>query len=444
MANHEEILESLLAISFDLIFITDLSGYVLNVNRACLDVLGYTKAEFENRSISDFVHPDNLSEETSFLDNKNRSKMPSSVVSILKCKDGTYKHIEWRVCGGADYLCFTGKEAPGPRALEALKTHGEHMHNRPCAKAHEKDTPEAARKKILLVDDSVLNLMLLTEALSDEYEVITAVNGKEAIALAESDSPPDIILLDIIMPGMSGYEVCQRLSDSNATKDIPVIFVTGMQDEKNQEQGLSLGAIDYITKPFSVPIIKAKIKNHLELKEYNDVLKSSSWKDELTQIANRRRYDAVLESEIRRSRRGKSFISVLIADIDSFKKYNDTYGHLAGDKCLQKVAQAIVSSLKRPGDLAARWGGEEFSVLLPETDRASALYIGENIRQAVESMGIPHEASPVTGVVTISIGVSTMDPSKEQSAESLFLEADRALYNAKKLGKNRICVDDES
>lgn len=297
------------------------------------------------------------------------------------------------------------------------------------------------KQKILVVDDSMLNIKLMLEALRDDYELYAATSGKEALSIALSDKTPDIILLDIMMPEMNGYEVCSKLSENPVTKDIPVIFVTAALDEMSQEQGLKLGAVDYITKPFSIPVVKAKIKNHLESKQYKELLKENSFIDELTQIANRRKFNDKLDTEIKKLKRKGGYLSILMADIDHFKKYNDAYGHLEGDVCLKRVAETIKECVQRPGDLVARWGGEEFAILLADTDRNGAAFIAEKVRKAVEDLGIIHKDSPVAKVVTVSVGAATSD-TVDINKEGLIMQADKALYQAKKAGRNRIAVGD--
>lgn len=299
------------------------------------------------------------------------------------------------------------------------------------------------KQRILVVDDSMLNIKLMLEALQDDYELYAATSGKEALSIALSDKTPDIILLDIMMPEMNGYEVCSKLAENSATKDIPVIFVTAVLDEMSQEQGLKLGAVDYITKPFSIPVVKAKIKNHLESKQYKELLKENSFIDELTQIANRRKFNDTLDTEIKKLKRKGGYLSILIADIDHFKKYNDAYGHLEGDACLKRVAETIKECLQRPGDLVARWGGEEFAILLADTDRNGAAVVAEMVRKAVEDLGIIHKDSPVAKVVTISVGTATSDTA-DINKEVLIMQADKVLYQAKKAGRNRIAVGDGS
>jgi len=294
------------------------------------------------------------------------------------------------------------------------------------------------KQRVLIVDDEPMNIKLLLVVLQEDYQISVATSGKEALAIAHSAKPPDIILLDVMMPEMDGYEVCGKLKAEPETQEIPIIFLTAVRDETHAELGLKLGAVDYIVKPFSLPIIRAKLKNHLELKRYKDKLKAETWTDGLTQIANRRRFNETYSMEMRRSKRLGTDLSVLMVDIDFFKNYNDTYGHLAGDDCLRKVAHALHKALQRPGDLIARWGGEEFSCLLPNTDRQGAAVIGERLRKAVADLDLPHETSPIGKSVTVSIGLATSNPVEDISDDDLMKQADDALYEAKRTGRNRV------
>lgn len=299
---------------------------------------------------------------------------------------------------------------------------------------------EMERQKALVVDDSEANIQLLSEFLSPICSVFFAMNGEEAIRLADT-LRPDIILLDVMMPGMDGYEVCRRIKANNDLKDIPIIFVTAMGSEDDEAKGLELGAIDYISKPISPAIVKARVKNHLELKRYRDLLERISLIDGLTGIPNRREFDMKLGEEWRRAIRNGELISLIMMDIDFFKNYNDHYGHLAGDDCLRKVAKALVSTMKRPGDMVARYGGEEFACILPDTDTQGALIVAEMLLNSVSDLKIPHATSTVADHITISIGFASKLPDPGTSHESLILEADTMLYNAKKHGRKRIMWD---
>jgi diguanylate cyclase (GGDEF)-like protein len=292
---------------------------------------------------------------------------------------------------------------------------------------------------ILIVDDNPSNIQLLSDVLGQDHFIKTAQNGPDALNIALSDQP-DLILLDVMMPGMDGYQVCSELKASPETSDIPVIFLTVLNEEKNEAFGLKLGAIDYIVKPTSANLIRARVKNHIELKRYRDMLKDLGQIDGLTGIPNRRFFDIVLDKEWRRAEREKHPLSVIMIDIDHFKAFNDSNGHMAGDDCLRTVAQAIAHVLKRPGDIAARWGGEEFACVLPNIDAKSAQLMAETILAAVRDLAIPHPSSPVAKVVTISLGTASQVDFSRGSTVTLMEEADKNLYTAKSLGRNRVAA----
>ncbi|MBU1004178.1 MAG: PleD family two-component system response regulator [Proteobacteria bacterium] len=297
------------------------------------------------------------------------------------------------------------------------------------------------KSRILIVDDSSFNIIILGEALSGEFEVSVATNGEDALATAMGPNQPDLVLLDIIMPGIDGHEVCRRLKSDASTASIPVIFITSMSEVEDETRGLELGAVDYITKPFSIPIVKARVRSHVELKRQRDILRDLSTLDGLTGIPNRRRFDEFFNLEWLRGRRSQTQISMVMADIDHFKAYNDNYGHAEGDECLRKVARAMKDCIKRPSDLLARYGGEEFAVILPETESQGAQHLAEALRAAVDSLNIPHAHSPVADHVTISVGVATLTPGALKEPEFLIKKADAMLYKAKNNGRNQVQVD---
>ncbi len=289
---------------------------------------------------------------------------------------------------------------------------------------------------ILIVDDSKMNIEILTDALKSDYNVFSATSGMDALEIACRQAP-DIILLDVIMPEMDGYEVCACLKADPLTKNIPVIFITGQDQEEDEAKGLAVGAIDYITKPIRPSLIKARIHNHLQLKIYRDCLENLSTTDGLTGIPNRRMFDEVLKKEWRRAVRDRKPLSMIMLDIDYFKQYNDLFGHLKGDDCLRRIAQSMKECMRRPSDLAARYGGEEFVCILPNTDPAGALVVARHIQTRVEALDITHTHSK-TGKVTLSMGVASMVPEKEQKESDLVNRADANLYAAKNGGRNRI------
>lgn len=299
--------------------------------------------------------------------------------------------------------------------------------------------PHASSKQtILIVDDEPINIKALQLVLGEEHDLAFATTGQMALRMAAESPQPDLILMDIVMPGLDGFEVCSRLKHDARTRNIPVVFLTARWETSEEARGLELGAVDYIRKPFSPPIIKARIRNHLELKKHRDLLENLSALDGLTNIPNRRRFDEIYAHEWNRSLRNKAPISLLFIDIDHFKNYNDAYGHLAGDDCLKAVARVLQSSLGRTADFLARFGGEEFIILLPETDQNGCRHLAEAIRRAVEKLGIEHKASPVAGHITVSIGAVTCSDITRCDSSTFLDHADRLLYQAKHEGRNQV------
>lgn len=294
---------------------------------------------------------------------------------------------------------------------------------------------------VLIVDDEPGNVQALAKLIKDENRVQVANNGEKALAIATGDQGPDLILLDIQMPDMDGYEVCRRLKEEPQTAAIPVIFVTARDSAADEERGLLLGAVDYIAKPFHPPIVRARVRTHLDLKRKTDLLERIAWIDGLTDIPNRRYFDDQLDKERRRAQREGHPLAVIMMDVDHFKAFNDHYGHGAGDTCLQQVAQVLRGATGRAADLVARYGGEEFVALLPGTDAAGAAEVAERLRAGVEGLAIPHAHSSTASVVTLSLGVAELAPDAgEAGASQLLLRGDEALYKAKKAGRNRIAV----
>lgn len=294
------------------------------------------------------------------------------------------------------------------------------------------------KQNILIVDDSSFNSAYLLNILKDQYQVRAVKSGKEAFEIAFSQYPPDLILLDVIMPDIDGYEVCKKLKEVDSTKNIPVIFITGRFSEEDEIYGFSLGAVDYISKPYNTIIVKARIKTHMELKLYRDYLESISYLDGLTGIPNKRRFNEIFETMWNIAEREKNIISIIMIDIDNFKAFNDIYGHLEGDDCIIRVAQQLFKSVFRKTDFVGRYGGEEFVCILPNTDSKNAGLIAEKMRQKIMELKIPHEGSTVSDVVTISLGVAACIPDKDRNA--LIKMADEALYISKKSGRNKISI----
>jgi diguanylate cyclase (GGDEF)-like protein len=292
------------------------------------------------------------------------------------------------------------------------------------------------RPRLLVVDDQPINIQALYQAFSADHQVFMATSGAQALVVC-ADQQPDLVLLDVVMPGMDGFEVCRRLKADAATRDIPVIFVTAHHDEAAETGGLDAGAVDFISKPINPKIVRARVQTHLTLKAQSDLLRRWVYIDGLTGVFNRRHFDERMESEWGRAVRHATPLSVVLVDVDFFKRYNDRYGHQAGDDCLRRVAQALAGSVQRPGDLVARYGGEEFVCLLPDTELAGALTLAERLRQQVAGLGIEHADSAVAPVVTVSLGACCRPAGVEGSAAALLREADAQLYLAKSLGRNR-------
>ncbi|MHC1758226.1 MAG: diguanylate cyclase [Negativicutes bacterium] len=295
------------------------------------------------------------------------------------------------------------------------------------------------RSSVLIVDDSRTNIAIMKDILSEDHEVFSALTGKEALKIARQENV-DLILLDVVMPEMDGYEVCKRLKADPDTKNIPVIFVTSMTDMGDETKGLELGAIDYMLKPVRAPIVKARVRNHLELKKYRDFLENLSMVDGLTGVWNRRHFDEVLDKEWRRAMRGTNLISVILLDVDFFKKYNDHYGHLAGDDCLRQVAKALEKTARRGGDMVARYGGEEFVIITAASSSEEAHALAEKLRISVEMLAIPHATAEISDYVTISLGVATVHPNPCMEVAGFLEKVDRALYLAKSGGRNRVAA----
>ena len=295
---------------------------------------------------------------------------------------------------------------------------------------------------VLIVDDEVLNITALTNILNEEYTVYVTKEGEKAMQLAY-DVKPDVILLDIVMPGISGFEVITGLKENEATQNIPVIFVTGLKENEDEELGLTLGAADYITKPFNESIVKLRVGNQIKMINQVRTIERLSITDALTNTSNRRHFDIRLKQEWLRSQRDGTSVSLMFLDIDNFKNVNDRYGHLFGDKILKNVADNIKHCLKRSLDVAARWGGEEFAVLLTNTPMSGALYLADEIRKTVEKRVV--QSDELKDVyVTISIGVNSLVPKADSSLYDFIDKTDKSLYKAKKTGKNRVCTYDES
>lgn len=301
---------------------------------------------------------------------------------------------------------------------------------------------------ILVVDDEKSMRILLSKAMEKAgYQVAEAKDGEECLAVYDR-LQPDLILLDAMMPVMDGFTCCNQLQKLPRGDRIPVLMITGLDDQASVDRAFEVGATDYITKPINWAVLRQRVRRLLDqsqlyrqLEEANQGLQHLASSDSLTQIANRRRFDEYLDQEWRRMAREAAPLSLIMCDVDFFKRYNDTYGHQAGDACLQQVARAISCAVNRPADLAARYGGEEFAVILPNTEAEGAAQIAEAIRAEVKALEIAHTNSQVSNHLTLSLGVASTVPSPESSPAALIAAADWALYQSKAEGRDRVIQD---
>ncbi|MCB1850402.1 MAG: diguanylate cyclase [Gammaproteobacteria bacterium] len=303
--------------------------------------------------------------------------------------------------------------------------------------------------KILLVDDTQTMRMLMTAILEEfGHNVICCENGEVAVDRYLSEHP-DLILMDVVMPVMDGYQAAKKIRALD-NDWVPIIFLSTRAEPKDVAAGIDAGGDDYLTKPVDEIILKAKliamqriatmrhklISVSRDLERANSVLQRQAEVDGLTGLANRRLLDRHLELEIARCTRTNSPLSIIMADLDFFKAYNDHYGHIAGDSCLKKVADTLKDAINRSNDLACRYGGEEFCIVLPDTDQSGVKHVAEQLRKTVENLRIPHIKNG--GSVSLSLGTSTTIPDKNCSADQLIHGADRALYQAKQTGRNKV------
>ncbi len=317
------------------------------------------------------------------------------------------------------------------------------------------DNHPALRKGdlVLIADDDALTRKLLEKSLQqDGYRVASAADGVECLALFQQERPV-LALVDAMMPEMDGFDCCEALLAQPDAANFPVLIITGLEDQASIDRAFAAGATDYITKPIRWPVLRhrlrllvAQLREQAALEANHRELQQLVMTDSLTKLANRRRFDEELDKEWRRALRDGRMISLVMIDIDSFKLYNDHYGHPQGDRCLQQVAKALGGNVHRGGDLIARYGGEEFAVVLPNTHKTGAFHVAERIREAVWDSNIPHlygRRNPQNGEllrdrITISLGVANLLPAPELAASALVKLADEALYQAKAQGGNKV------
>lgn len=296
-------------------------------------------------------------------------------------------------------------------------------------------------EKILIIDDSNLQIAYLRDILKDEYDITTATTAEKGLECVRNEEF-SLILLDVVMPDMDGFTMLKILQEELITQHIPVIIITGLSETKHEEQGFMLGAVDYITKPFLPSIVKARVRTHIKLYRYRIQIEQQSMCDQLTGVANRRRYDEYSSKKWGEAIRLKIPFSICMMDIDKFKVYNDVFGHPAGDTVIASVAKTASGCLQRSTDFFARYGGEEFVAIILGGDAEESRNCMEKIRRAVEDLHIPHDPS-ISPWVTVSAGGVTVLPQMGDSYDKYLEIADNMLYEAKHLGRNRVEWKDE-
>jgi diguanylate cyclase (GGDEF)-like protein len=299
--------------------------------------------------------------------------------------------------------------------------------------------PAPRRTRLLVVDDEPANVQALYHALSGEHQVLVATSGEQALVLAR-EKAPDAILLDVVLPGLDGFEVCRQLKADALTRDIPVLFVTSNDDHDAEADGLDCGAVDFITKPIHPRIVRARVRAHVTLKQQRDMLRGLAYVDGLTGLCNRRGFDERLITEWQRAQRSGQWLALALIDVDHFKRYNDHHGHQAGDDCLRAIAGALVEAAWRPADLVARYGGEEFAAILPETPLDGTQAVAERLEAQVRQLALPHGAPAAGPIVTVSLGAAVARGREGLSIAELLAIADRELYRAKAAGRSRACI----
>ncbi len=291
------------------------------------------------------------------------------------------------------------------------------------------------RRTIVVIDESSRTRSQIVTALAPDHDIVEAKNGLDGIAIVV-ERQPDLILLDLRLADGDGLELCRSLKSEIRSRRIPVIIVTSADEQALEVQGLQVGAVDFVTHPIDPAILRLRVRNQLALKYYRDALEHISVIDGLTGAANRRQFENILDREWRRAKRLSKPVSLVMFDIDHFKNFNDHYGYLKGDDCLQRLAHLLQAMIHRPGDSAARYGGEEFAIILPETEATGAAIVAERVRQGVELLDIRHETSSIAKHVTISVGVATLVPGAEDLPEILVKLAEERLSEAKTAGRN--------
>jgi len=294
--------------------------------------------------------------------------------------------------------------------------------------------------KLLIVEDEIANQKLLRRLLGSSYQLEFAGTVETGWAVLNSDEAIELVLLDLNLPGESGFDLLGKIRETEALSQLPVIVLTGLTDEKDETLGLQMGANDFIHKPFRPEAVKVRISNQLKIASQQRNLEALAVRDHLTGLYNRRGFDEIFSRELARAKRSGAPLSLAMVDVDYFKRYNDYYGHPQGDAALRFIAQHLNAVTRRAADLCARVGGEEFLLLWPETPAKGALHQAEKLRRTIEQDAFEHLGSAISKTLTVSIGGITLEAGNYNPQVALD-RVDAVLYGAKRAGRNRVVWD---
>ena len=383
--------------------------------------------------------------------NPRTSDIPIILITALQETEDKIKGLE----SGADEFLNrpvdTSELQARVKSLISLKQYGEllqeHMQSKKVFSTLSEQHEPMEEKTLLLVEDDEVAARLILNFFKDTpYHIELLVDGADVLNRVEKGNV-DLILLDIMLPGIDGFEVCHHLKETSQIQNIPIVMITCLKDTESKVRGIELGVDDFLVKPINREVLSARVTALLKKKEYFDRLTyeyekalHSAVTDKLTGLYNHAYFKQFLKLEIERSLRQKHALTLMLLDIDDFKHYNDTLGHLVGDKILHELGQVINRTVRKI-DMAARYGGEEFTVVLPYTSPRGALVVAERLRQAVESHPFSYKPSLPSKTLTVSIGIASFQMDVK-TVEDLIERSDIALYKAKGEGKNRICVFD--
>lgn len=296
---------------------------------------------------------------------------------------------------------------------------------------------EQKKYSILIVDDEKSNLDVLNNILSEDYTVFIAKSGETALKKAK-ENLPDLIVLDIVMPDLNGFEVISALKQMEETRNIPIIFITGLNNPTNEENGFRLGAVDYITKPFNTSIVKARIRTQIQILKQIDLIETEGMIDPLSHLPNHRRFEINFYAEWRRAVREKTYFGLVLISIDQLYDQIHFYGRPLGERLITEVANTLRDSVRRPTDMVTMLEEDRFATILPGTDLSGTLKVAENMRSNVEALNVPDPLSGKTIKTTLSIGAATTQPEQEKSFKDFFESTEKLLLEAKNAGRNLI------